>query len=59
MDVAEIEKRYRNEPVNVAENVVRTRAGVVDVKPLEFSASASVLISIVSCRTNNKFMRLR
>ena len=40
------------------ENMVRTGAGVVDVKPLSFSAAVSVLIGIMRFSNKQKFMRL-
>jgi len=50
--MAATEKGDRNEHVNVAENVVRTRAGVVYMQQLAFSTTMSVLIGIVSYSTN-------
>ena len=56
--MAATEKGDGNEHVNVAENVVRTGAGVVYMQPLAFSDTMSVLIGIVSYSTNQPFVRL-
>ena len=58
MDMAATEKGDGNEHVNVAENVVRTGDGVVNMQPFAFADTMSVLIGILSYSTNQPFMRL-